>query len=167
MGLEASYRNISDGNLKKLKSVYGIEDTCSVGVEGKEQERDIVLDIGKLWELLHFVFTGEGGNKATGVSPLGMAVMGEFVVEGSSEPLMYTTKSKMKDIVSALEAFDMEAALEKLSLKACITADLYPGIRSQADLDGIKPELRTCFDAMKAFYRKILEADTNVIITIS
>ena len=167
MGLEASYRNISDGNLKKLKSVYGIEDTCPVGVESKEQERDIVLDIGKLWELLHFVFTGEGRNKTTGTSPLGMAVMGEVVVEGSSEPLMYTTKSKMKDIVSALEAFDMEAALEKLSLKACITADLYPGIRSQADLDGIKPELRTCFDAMKVFYRKILEADTNVIITIS
>lgn len=167
MGLEASYRNISDGNLKKLKSVYGIEDTCPVGVGSKEQEQDIVLDIGKLWELLHFVFTGEGGNKATGVSPLGMAVMGEVVVEGSSEPLMYTTKSKMKDIVSALEAFDMEAALEKLSLKACITADLYPGIRSQADLDGIKPELRTCFDAIKVFYRKILEADTNVIITIS
>jgi len=167
MGLEASYRNISDGNLKKLKSVYGIEDTCSVGVESKEQERDIVLDIGKLWELLHFVFTGDGGNKATGASPLGFAVMGEVVVEGSSEPLMYTTKSKMKDIVSALEAFEIEEALKKLNLEACITANLYPGIRSQTDLDGIKPELRTCFDAMKAFYRKILEADTNVIITIS
>ena len=167
MGLEASYRNISDGNLKKLKSVYGIEDTCSVGVESKEQERDIVLDIGKLWELLHFVFTGDGGNKATGASPLGFAVMGEVVVEGSSEPLMYTTKSKMKDIVSALEAFEIEEALKKLNLEACITANLYPGIRSQTDLDGIKPELRTCFDAMKAFYRKILEADTNVIMTIS
>lgn len=167
MGLEASYRNISDGNLKKLKSVYGIEDTCSVGVESKEQERDIVLDIGKLWELLHFVFTGEGRNKTTGASPLGMAVMGEVVVEGSSELLMYTTKSNIKDIVSALEAFDMEEALKKLNMETCITANLYPGIRSQTDLGGIKPELRTCFEAMKAFYRKILEADTNVIITIS
>ena len=167
MGLEASYRNISDGNLKKLKSVYGIEDTCPAEVESSEQEPDIVLDIGKLWELLHFVFTGEGRNKMTGASPLGMAVMGEVVVEGSSEPLMYTTRSKMKDIVSALEAFDMEEALKKLNLEACITANLYPGIRSQTDLDGIKPELRTCFEAMKAFYRKILEADTNVIITIS
>ena len=167
MGLEASYRNISDGNLKKLKSVYGIEDTCPVGVESKEQEPDIVLDIGKLWELLHFVFTGEGRNKTTGASPLGMAVMGEVVVEGSSELLMYTTKSNIKDIVSALEAFDMEEVLKKLNLEACITANLYPGIRSQTDLGGIKPELRTCFEAMKAFYRKILEADTNVIITIS
>ena len=167
MGLEAVYRNISDGNLKKLKSVYGIEDTCPVEVESREQEPDIVLDIGKLWELLHFVFTGEGRNKTTGASPLGMAVMGEVVVEGSSELLMYTTKSKMKDIVSALEAFDMEEALKKLNMEACITANLYPGIRSQTDLGGIKPELRTCFEAMKAFYRKILEADTNVIITIS
>lgn len=167
MGLEAVYRNISDGNLKELKSVYGIEDTCPAEVESSEQEPDIVLDIGKLWELLHFVFTGEGGNKTTGASPLGMAVMGEVVVEGSSEPLMYTTKSKMKDIVSALEAFDMEEALKKLNLEACITANLYLGIRSQTDLDGIKPELRTYYDAMKVFYRKILEADTNVIITIS
>ena len=167
MGLEASYRNISDGNLKKLRSVYGIEDTCPVEIESSEQEPDIVLDIGKLWDLLHFVFIGEGRNKSTGASPLGLAVMGEVVVEGSSEPLMYTTRSKMKDIVSALEAFDMEEVSEKLNLEACITANLYPGIRSQADLDGIKPELRTCFDAMKAFYRKILEADTNVIITIS
>ena len=62
MGLEASYRNISDGNLKKLKSVYGIEDTCLAQVESREQEPDIVLEIGKLWELLHFVFTGDGGN---------------------------------------------------------------------------------------------------------
>lgn len=167
MGLEAVYRNISDGNLKKLKSVYGIDDTCPVEIECREQEPDIVLDIGKTWELLHFVFTGEGRNKTTGASPLGIAVMGEVVVEGSSELLMYTTKSNIKDIVSALEAFDMEEALKKLNLEACITANLYPGIRSQADLDGIKPELRTCFDAMKAFYRKILEADTNVIITIS
>ena len=167
MGLEASYRNISYGNLKKLKSVYGIEDTCPAEVESSEQEPDIVLDIGKLWELLHFVFTGEGRNKTTGTSPLGMAVMGEVVVEGSSELLMYTTKSNIKDIVSALEAFDMEEALKKLNLEACITANLYPGIRSQTDLGGIKPELRTCFEAMKAFYRKILEADTNVIITIS
>ena len=167
MGLEASYRNISDGNLKKLKSVYGIEDTCPVEIESSEQEPDIVLNIGKLWDLLHFVFTGEGRNKTTGTSSLGIAVMGQVVVEGSSELLMYTTKSKMKDIVSALEAFDMEEASEKLNLEACIADDLYPGIRSQADLDGIKPELRTCFDAMKAFYRKILEADTNVIITIS
>ena len=167
MGLEASYRNISDGNLKKLRSVYEIEDTCPAEVESSEQEPDIVLDIGKLWELLHFVFTGEGRNKTTGASPLGMAVMGEVVVEGSSEPLMYTTRSKMKDIVSALEAFDMEEALKKLNMEACITANLYPGIRSQTDLGGIKPELRTCFEAMKAFYRKILEADTNVIITIS
>ena len=167
MGLEASYRNISDGNLKKLKSVYGIDDTCPAEVESSEQEPDIVLDIGKLWELLHFVFTGEGGNETTGASPLGIAVMGEVVVEGSSELLMYTTKSNIKDIVSALEAFDMEEALKKLNLEACITANLYSGIRSQTDLDGIKPELRTCFDAMKAFYRKILEADTNVIITIS
>ena len=49
MGLEASYRNISYGNLKKLKSVYGIEDTCPAEVESSEQEPDIVLDIGKLW----------------------------------------------------------------------------------------------------------------------
>ena len=167
MGLEAVYRNISDENLKKLKSVYGIEDTCPAEVESSEQEPDILLDIGKLWELLHFVFTEEGRNNTTGASPLGMAVMGEVVVEGSSEPLMYTTKSKMKDIVSVLEAFDMEDALKKLNLEACITANLYPGIRSQTDLGGIKPELRTCFDAMKAFYRKILEADTNVIIAIS
>lgn len=94
MGLEAGYRNISDGNLKELKSVYGIEDTCPVEVESSEQEPDIVLDIGKLWELLHFVFTGEGRNKTTGASPLGMAVMGEVVVEGSSEPLMYTTNQR-------------------------------------------------------------------------
>ena len=47
MGLEASYRNISDGNLKKLKSVYGIDDTFPVEIECREQEPDIVLDIGK------------------------------------------------------------------------------------------------------------------------
>ena len=58
MGMHATYRYLSDKNLKELKSYYGIEDKISEEIEDSHEEVELSLDIDKMWDVLHFMLTG-------------------------------------------------------------------------------------------------------------
>lgn len=58
MGLIANYQYLSDENLKELKEFSGSEDDLMEQVEEWNEEADILLDIDKMWDVLHFVLTG-------------------------------------------------------------------------------------------------------------
>lgn len=81
--------------------------------------------------------------------------------------MAYTEKPKIKDIVFALDRFNMKKALEKFSMEECKTADLYPNIwDDEEEIDEIKEEIMDCFQCMKEFYHHILEENGNILITI-
>ena len=81
--------------------------------------------------------------------------------------MAYTEKSKIKNIVFALDHFDIKKELEKLSMEECKSADLYPYICvDEEEIDEIKEEIMDCFQGMKEFYHHILEANGNILITI-
>ena len=58
MGMCATYRYLSDKNLKELKSYYGIEDKISEEIEDSHEEVELSLDIDKMWDVLHFMLMG-------------------------------------------------------------------------------------------------------------
>ena len=58
MGMHATYQYLSDKNLKELKSYYGIEDKISEEIEDFHEEEELLLDIDKMWDVLHFMLTG-------------------------------------------------------------------------------------------------------------
>lgn len=83
------------------------------------------------------------------------------------ECVAYTEKSRIEDIVLTLESFAIEKALKKFSMEECKKADLYPNIWDyEEEADEIKEEIMDYFQNMKDFYKKILEANGNVLITI-
>ena len=53
------------------------------------------------------------------------------------------------------------------SMEACKKADLYPNIWDYLEEEEeIKDEIRISFENMKEFYKKILELNGNVLVTI-
>ena len=88
-------------------------------------------------------------------------------IKNSQEYIAYTQKSKVKDIVPALEDFDIEKALENLSMSRLKKANIYPNIWDyEEDADKIREELRVYFQRLRDFYKKILEVNGNVVIII-
>ena len=127
----------------------------------------ILLDLDKMWDVLHFVLTGVGSSEPIKNNPLSEAVVGLVPIEDVEEYLAYTEKSRVKDIVLALEHFDIEKAMENFSMEECQKADLYPDIWDyEEEADEIKEELMDCFQNLKDFYKKIVEANGNVLVTI-
>ena len=55
MGLIANYQYLSDENLKAMKNFDGEEDELLEDVEEWNEEAEILLDIDKMWDILHFV----------------------------------------------------------------------------------------------------------------
>ena len=141
MGIIANYQYLSDRNLKEMKFFY------NEAVEDIEDDKDSNDDIEN--------------------NHLSEAVFGVNSIKNSEEHIAYKQKSKVKDIVLALEDFDIDNALENLSMSRFKKANIYPNIWGhEEDADKIREELRTYFQRLRDFYKKILEVNGNVVIII-
>lgn len=165
MGLIANYQYISDNNLKTLKNLD--LDEFFEYTETLSETEEILLDIDKMWDVLHFVLTGVEISESLEKNPLSEAIVGTSCLEDTEEFISFIEKDKIENIVLALDNFDMQAALEHFSMEKCKKAELYPNIWDYDDeVEEIKEEIADHFHHMKEFYQKILKANGNVLITI-
>ena len=167
MGLIANYNCISDESLKELKGLGSSKKDLFETVEEWSDEDELLLDIDKMWDVLHFVLTGVSTDHRIDDNPLSQAVLGVTSIEDLSDYMAYTEYSQIADIVAALEQFDMDQALESFDMTACKEAELYPNIWDyDEEEEEIKDEILHDFEQMKVFYKKVLEAKGHVVVTI-
>lgn len=167
MGLIANYKYLSDKNLNELKAL-NTENTESItDIEENNNDLEILLDLDKMWDALHFVLTGESASEPIKDNYFSEAILGISHIEEVEDFISYTEKSRIKDIVLALDNFDIEKAIESFSMEKCKKANIYPDIWDyEEESEEIEEELMDCFQNMKDFYRKILEVNGNVLVTI-
>ena len=164
MGIIANYRYLSDNEI--MRDFRKEEELLDL-VEDYSEGNDTLIDIDKMWDALLFVMTGFSSSEFMDDDPLREAVLGVTPLENVSEYIAYTEKSKIAEIVQALENFDMDRALADFSMEACKKADLYPDIWDYLEEEEeIKDDIRTSFVKMKDFYKKILDLKGNVLVTI-
>ena len=167
MGMIANYQYLPDDKLKQIKLLSNEENDLLDLAEDYAEEYEIFLDIDKMWDVLVFVMTGFSSSEFLDDNPLGEAVLGVTPLEDVSEYLAYTEKNRIAEIVEALESFDMDRAMANFSMEACKKADLYPNIWDYLEEEEeIKDDILTYFVNMKEFYKKILELNGNVLVTI-
>lgn len=145
MGMTANYRIINN-------------------LEGEAE----VLDIDKMWDAMHLLLTGFSMEENSGESILSIAVIGENVDTESDEYIATVSKERVKDVVEALEKFDIAKAADEFSFKKCIDADIHPsGAWEYTDEeDEVKEELKEDFEAILELYKKALAKEKAVTVTI-
>ena len=168
MGLIATYSCLSDANLKELKAMGSEEEEILESVEEWNDDDELLLDIDKMWDVLHFVLTGVGTDHKDDKNPLSQAVLGVMAVEDISDYVAYTEHNHLANIVAALDQFDIESALESFDMKACKEAEIvsrYLGTMKKKK-EEIKDELLHNFEQMKRFYQQVLDANGHVLVSI-
>ena len=93
MGLIANYSCLSDANLKELKAMGSEEEEILESVEEWNDDDELLLDIDKMWDVLHFVLTGVGTDHKDDNNPLSQAVLGVMAVEDIRLCSIYRTQS--------------------------------------------------------------------------
>ena len=167
MGMIANYQYINDEQLNCLKNFDCERNDVLDEVEEWNEESEMLLDIDKMWDVLHFVLTGVSSCDPIENNPLSEAVVGVHPLEGQDGFVAYTEKERVADILAALEAFDMEQAMAAFSMDACKKAELYPDIWDYDDEEElVKEEISDYFQNMKDFYREVMEVNGHVMVTI-
>ena len=167
MGMIANYQYLADNEFEQIKGLSNQEDDLLDFAEDSADTHDILMDIDKMWDALLFVMTGFSSSEFLDDNPLREAVLGVTPLEDVSEYIAYTEKTKIAEIVEALESFDMDRAMADFSMEACKKAEFYPNIWDYLDEEEeIKDDILTSFVKMKDFYKKILELNGNVLVTI-
>ena len=169
MGLIANYSCLSDANLKKLKAMGSEEEEILESVEEWNDEDELLLDIDKMWDVLHFVLTGVSSDEPPADNPLSEAIVGVISAEDMDDYVAVTEKDRVAEILSALKSFNIEEALEKFDMEACKEAGLYPNIWDKDDeglADALLDEIEACYNGLVTFYTMVLEAEGNVVVTI-
>ncbi|QAR30470.1 DUF1877 family protein [Ornithobacterium rhinotracheale] len=165
MGMCACYYLLNKEDELLNLSSKGEEELLDYIDENLSESEDLV-DIDKMWDALHFVFTGsECGIDLE--NPLSIAVAGEIELEISDGLVALVSKEKIPQVVKALSEFDMPKALENFSMQKCKEAELYPDIWDYDDeLEVIKEELQVAYDELLALYQKAEEQGKSVLVTI-
>ena len=167
MGMIANYQYLPDNELEQIKALSNQKDDLLDFAEDSADSHDILIDIDKMWDALLFFMTGFSSSEFLDDNPLREAVLGVTPLEEVSEYIAYTEKSRIAAISQALESFDIDRAMADFSMEACKKADLYPNIWDYLEEEEeIKDEIRISFVNMKEFYKKILELNGNVLVTI-
>ena len=167
MGMIANYQYLPDNELEQIKGLSNQEDDLLDFAEDSADTHDILIDIDKMWDALVFVMTGFSSSEFLDDNPLREAVLGVTPLEDVSDYIAYTEKSRIAAISQALESFDIDRAMADFSMEACKKADLYPNFWDYLEEEEeIKDEIRISFVNMKEFYKKILELNGNVLVTI-
>ena len=167
MGMIANYQYINDEQLNCLKNFDSERNDVLDEVEELNEESEMLLDIDKMWDVLHFVLTGVSSCDPIENNPLSEAVVGVRPLEGQDGFIAYTEKERVAEILAALEAFDMEQAMATFSMDACKKAELYPDIWEYDDEEElVKEEISDYFQNMKDFYREVMEVNGHVMVTI-
>lgn len=166
MGLRAYYQSLDDEKLelvKKFDPENGAENFEKL--EAWEDEAEVLMDLDKMWDIIHFAFTGNMSATPKEGDPLSQAIFGEHIVE-SGDFLAYTTKERVPVVLQALIDLDTKKMVDDFSVQGCIDAEIYPSFWGDVTKEDMEQGLIDYYEEIKDFYRKIAKENKNVLIAI-
>lgn len=166
MGMCAVYCAVTDEELAELEALAEAGDEQALFEmvdEFQNEEARSMADIDKMWDVLHFVYTGVGTDEGA-ESPLSDAITGKEAL-GDDGTMSVIRAYLVGAVAAALESFDVQAALMDFSMERCAKANIYPNIWDRPEEEGfIKGAVREESDRLTRFYQRVRDEQANVLV---
>lgn len=133
-----------------------------------ESDKHPHVDLGKLWDVLHFVLTKQSATNPVPENPLSEFVLGvdAFSESEDADFIGYTDWAMIAEVVDALEQVNIHKRLDKLTMKALREAKLFPDKIWQDKRENLVKEVANSYTELKALYEQALDTGNNVVISI-
>lgn len=163
----AEYIAVDNETLQQLRQLAPNQLANQI-VELIESDQYPHVDLGKLWDVLHFTLTNQSATQPVADQPLSEAIVGlDTFSENEDDDFIAINEWHMiAEIVDALEQVNFDQKLSQLQLKALREADIFPKGIWQDKKANLSKELKTSFMELKAFYESALDNGNNVIVSI-
>lgn len=175
MGMYMSYKEADHTEIEEMISRCKEESTgennISEAVDSPEvlkvkSDRETCY-LDKMWDGLHCLLTGVGACNPVAKSLLSEAVVGgQAFSDDGAYFVSYIAPERMPQVLEALNAFDLEAALNAFSPEHFEREDIYPHIWLRDDKEDLKQELRAAFQILRDFYDRMVKKGRGVIVSL-
>ncbi|MEO5835017.1 MAG: YfbM family protein [Nakamurella sp.] len=127
-----------------------------------------VLDLGSLWDALHFVITGVSASEPLDNHPISDAIVGVqlFFEDDDADFVAFTPRPDLAGIITALQAVDLPAIGRAFAPTATQRASVYPDGIFDGDREDLVSKLFLALESLIDFYERAAAAKKHVIVSI-
>lgn len=164
----AQYQIINDEQLQQLKNCSDQQRFDQLeSITEYTAEQDLV-DLGKLWDVLHFCLT-----KTSATTPIADDLLSEFVIgtqvfseDEDADFIAYIEWSMLAEIVDKIQKINFSNYLEKMQMKTLREKNLYPTGIWNDKKKNLDKELQNSFEELKKLYQNALDNGQHIVISI-
>ena len=166
MGMTACYMEAECDLIENLKNKS--DEDLFEEVEALADQNGKMYDMDKLWDGLHFILTGVSATTPIEDNLLSEAIVGTDMFSNDEDVdfIAYIYPERVREIVSALEQFDIDKALTDFSPGKLAQNGIYPIIWVDSEKEDLKKELLEEFRGLKEFYRDMSNEQKGIIVSI-
>lgn len=161
MGIQAVYISVKDEVVEKLQQLSS-EDLLNE-LEEIQEKTNRHIDIGKIWDGLHFILTGVSSSEPIEDNELSEFIIGTYVIL-EDEFIGFSSKEDVKRILNKINELNFDHFKKDFNPTLLAEQNIYPNIWTEEDKGILFAELKTSFEGLKTFYQKSI--DLNIIVTI-
>ncbi|WP_159565491.1 YfbM family protein [Budvicia diplopodorum] len=162
MGMNACYMAIEEHQLSNL---IDLEGQALVDALEELQENNDALDIGKMWDGLHFILTGTSASTPIEDDPLSDAIVGIHVMDEDNF-IAAIGNNELDAIVAALAKVNIEQLRAEFNPSKLNQAEIYPNIWVKEDKNSLFIELEQALQQLTAFYKNAMNSDRHIVVSI-
>lgn len=163
----AVYMTVDNDTLSHLKTLQG-ENLIAKLAELENTPNAQTVDIGKLWDVLHFALTKKSATTPIPDNFLSEAIVGieTFSDDENADFISYSQWAEIAEIVEALEKVDFAKLIKNQNLKDWRQAKLFPKGIWDDKKENIGKELTESFNELKELYGNALDNGDNMVVSI-
>ncbi|WP_111765746.1 YfbM family protein [Nakamurella deserti] len=127
-----------------------------------------VLDLGSLWDALHFVITGVSASTPLDDDPISDAIVGVqlFFEDDDADFIAFTPAPDLPALIAGLKAVDVPARGRAFTPTAAERVEAYPDGIFDGDREDLVSRLFTAVESLIDFYERAAASGRHVIVSI-
>lgn len=163
----AQYLMVDNATLEQLQQASDAERTDLLDAISERADTQLV-DIGKLWDIMHFVLTKQPATQPVPDEPASEFVVGveTFSDNEDADFIAFSPWAHIVEIVDALAQLNFKKRLEKVSMRSLREHNIFPPNIWQDKKQNLDKELIASYDELVAFYNEALDHGNNVVVSI-
>lgn len=163
----AQYLMVDNANLEQLQQASDAERIKLLDSLSERADAQWV-DMGKLWDIMHFVLTRQSATQPVPDEPVSEFVVGveTFSDDENADFIAFVPWAHIVEIVDALAQLNFKKRLEKVSMRSLREHNIFPPNIWQDKKQNLDKELMASYEELLAFYNAALDHGNNVVISI-
>lgn len=169
MGMLAEYMAIDQATLESLFKLENGSALAHELFELEESEKYERYGIAKTWDAIHLILTGVSASEPIADDKLSEAIVGVHLFhyyQDGDDYIAAIDASELESIIAAMEQVDLEMMIRSFDFSNPKVKEIYPSGILDAPIEDLIKEFVTDFQGMIQFYKKALQNNLHIIVSI-